>query len=176
MLVCQSMSTSEGGETGGAATTTRAKPPVMPETFSGEWKFDDWQDHFKNVATINLWTDGINNYCCGWKSVWQGEHNRRLRDWVTATWENTKRPWKSSWRDSSRPANVSCMLLNFRCIERRQRTAYSAYADLQEEVRERLALNAYLEQIDDPQVAFSVKQQQPKTLDEAVSSTLEMES
>lgn len=71
---------------------------------------------------------------------------------------------------------MSCMLLNFRCIERRQRTAYSAYADLQEEVRERLALNAYLEQIDDPQVAFSVKQQQPKTLDEAVSSTLEMES
>ena len=39
-----------------------------------------------------------------------------------------------------------------------------------------LALNAYLEQIDDTQISFSVKQKGPKTLDEAVSATLEMES
>ena len=36
--------------------------------------------------------------------------------------------------------------------------ANKAYADLHEEARERLALNAYLKQIDDVQVSFSVKQ------------------
>ena len=54
--------------------------------------------------------------------------------------------------------------------------ADKAYADLQEEAQERLVLNAYLEQIDDVQVSFSVKQKRPKTLDKAVSATLEMES
>ena len=50
--------------------------------------------------------------------------------------------------------------------------ADKAYANLQEEVQEPLALNAYLEQIDDTQVSFNKR---TKTLDEAVSNTLEME-
>lgn len=51
-----------------------------------------------------------------------------------------------------------------------------AYADIQEEAWECLALNANLEQIDDTKVSFSVKQKQPKPLDEAISIALEMES
>jgi len=51
-----------------------------------------------------------------------------------------------------------------------------AYPDLPEEARERFALNQYLAQLDNPQVAFSVKQTKPKTVDDAVRSTLEMES
>ena len=39
-----------------------------------------------------------------------------------------------------------------------------------------LYIQSYLRQLDQPQVAFSVKQRQPKTLDEAVAATLEMES
>ena len=34
----------------------------------------------------------------------------------------------------------------------------------------------YLRQLDPPQVAFSVKQKQPKNVDEAVAATIEMES
>ena len=51
-----------------------------------------------------------------------------------------------------------------------------AFPDLQEEARELLALSHFLGQIDDHQVAFSVKQSRPKNLDEAVAATLEMES
>ena len=47
---------------------------------------------------------------------------------------------------------------------------------LQIEARECLAVRAYLQQLDQPQVAFSVKQSGPKTLDDAVTATLEMES
>ena len=48
--------------------------------------------------------------------------------------------------------------------------------DLQTEARERLALNQFLSQLDDQQVAFAVKQRAPSNLDAAVSATLEMES
>jgi hypothetical protein len=51
-----------------------------------------------------------------------------------------------------------------------------AYPDLEEKAKECLALNHYLDQIENPQVAFSVRQRQSKTLMEAVSGTIEMES
>ena len=51
-----------------------------------------------------------------------------------------------------------------------------AYPELAEEARERLAVNTYLQQLDHPQVAFSVRQKQPETLDEAVAATLEAEA
>ena len=54
--------------------------------------------------------------------------------------------------------------------------ADKAYPELQPEARVVLALQSYLSQLDQPQVAFSVKQRRPKGLDEAVASTLEMES
>ena len=41
---------------------------------------------------------------------------------------------------------------------------------------ERLALNSYLAQLDNMQVSVGVKQQRPKTVDEAVRATLELES
>ena len=54
--------------------------------------------------------------------------------------------------------------------------ANKAYPSLQLEARERLAVNTYLQQLSQPQVAFSVKQRRPATLDDAVTATLEMES
>ena len=54
--------------------------------------------------------------------------------------------------------------------------ADKAFPELEEQARERLALNQYLGQLDNPQVAFNMKQKRPASLIEAVSSTLEMES
>ena len=34
-----------------------ARPPVLPEPFTGERKRDDWIDHFENVAAVNKWGD-----------------------------------------------------------------------------------------------------------------------
>ena len=51
-----------------------------------------------------------------------------------------------------------------------------AYPTLPYEAREQLAINAYLQQLAPPQVAFSIKQKRPATLDDAVATTLEMES
>ena len=57
-----------------------------------------------------------------------------------------------------------------------QSLAEKAYPIQQHEARERLAINAYLQHLTQPQVAFSVKQKNPETLDDAVAATLEMES
>ena len=51
-----------------------------------------------------------------------------------------------------------------------------AYPDLQEEARERLSLNRYLDQLTDPQIAFAVRQTLPKSVDGAVTATLRLES
>ena len=51
-----------------------------------------------------------------------------------------------------------------------------AYADLEENARERLALNQFLAEIGNPQVAFGVKQKRPKTVEDAVVTTIELES
>ena len=50
------------------------------------------------------------------------------------------------------------------------------FPKLQDNAKEQLALQNYLGQLDPPQVEFSVKQKQPKNVDEAVAATIEMES
>ena len=51
-----------------------------------------------------------------------------------------------------------------------------AFPKLQFEGKEQMALSCYLDQLEPIHVSFVVKQRQPKTLHEAVSSTLELES
>ena len=51
-----------------------------------------------------------------------------------------------------------------------------AYPTLDNEARQQLALQRYLSQLDNEQVAFSVKQRKPRTIEAAVAATLECES
>ena len=51
-----------------------------------------------------------------------------------------------------------------------------AYPALDDEAWQQLALQRYLSQLDNEQVAFGVKQRKPKTIEAAVSITLECES
>ena len=50
------------------------------------------------------------------------------------------------------------------------------YPALQAEAQELLALNQFLAQIEDPQLAFGVRQKTPTTVDAAVAATLELET
>ena len=51
-----------------------------------------------------------------------------------------------------------------------------AYPGLDDKACQQLALQKYLSQLDNEQVAFSVKQGKPRTIEAAVSATLECES
>ena len=51
-----------------------------------------------------------------------------------------------------------------------------AFPELQEEAREKLSLDHFLGEMTNQQVGFTVRQRRPKTLDDAVVHTLELES
>ena len=51
-----------------------------------------------------------------------------------------------------------------------------AYPSLDDEARQQLALQWYLSQLDNEQIAFGVKQRKPKTIEAAVGATIELES
>ena len=51
-----------------------------------------------------------------------------------------------------------------------------AYPELQDDGKEQLALTYYLGQLEQQQLAFSVKQRRPKSVAATVSATLEIES
>ena len=54
--------------------------------------------------------------------------------------------------------------------------ASKAFPRLQDDAKEQLALNHYLGQLTNHQISFNVRQKRPRTLDEAMSATLELES
>ena len=60
--------------------------------------------------------------------------------------------------------------------EELRRLVDKAFPNLEANAHEQLALNQYLSQLHNPQVAFAVKQQYPTKLEEAVCVTLEFES
>ena len=184
-------STSGGGSGGGetaavTGSTPRARPLVMPDTFSGDGKFDDWKEHFENVAAVNSWTDDE-------KLLWlkvrlTGKAQKAFKRLGDADRADYKKAMEALLERFEPASKRELYVAEFQVRRKKKNESWAdfaddlmsladkAYADLQEEARERLALNAYLEQIDDTQISFSVKQKRPRTLDEAVSATLEMES
>ena len=78
------------------------------------------------------------------------------RELYTAKFHTRKREKAEGWADFAQDLRV---------------LADKAFPDLQEEARDRLSLNRYMDQITDPQINFAVKQRRPKTLEEAVCNT-----
>ena len=54
--------------------------------------------------------------------------------------------------------------------------ADKAFPDLQEEAREKLSVDRFVNELHEPQVAFAVRQKQPKTISEAIMAALQMHS
>ena len=163
-----------------------SKPLIVPEPFSGESSWSDWLDHFESVAAVNKWKDEE-------KLLW-------LRARMTG---RAQKAYKNLPNGSSDTYDACTKALHERFEPDSKRDLYStefysrkkrkaedwasfaedlktlaerAFANLQDAAREHLVLTHYLEQIDNPQVAFSVRQKRPKSVDEAVTTTLEMES
>ena len=162
------------------------KPPVIPELYTGEKSWDEWIDHFDSVAQV-----------CGWNAAaklkWlrvrlsgrAGTAFRRLPDATRADFtlatealksrfepESKKELYRSELQIRKKKQNEGWAVFG----EELKNLADKAYPDLPEEAKEQFALNQYLSQLDNPQVAFSVKQTKPTKVDDAVRSTLEMES
>jgi hypothetical protein len=155
----------------------------LPETFSGEGDLAEWIDHFESVAAVNESDDtgklqwlrvrltgraltAFKRFPEGAKTSFGAattalkerldpESHRELH---IVEFQTRKKSRTESWADFGEDLRI---------------LADRAYPDLQEEARERLSLNRYLDQLTDPQIAFVVRQTLPKSVDWA---TLRLES
>ena len=98
----------------------RRRPLVMPDTFSGDGKFDDWKEHFENVAAVNSWTDDE-------KLLWlkvrlTGKAQKAFKRLGDADRVDYKKAMKALLERFEPASNISvnCMLPSFKSAERRK--------------------------------------------------------
>jgi len=163
-----------------------SRPVVLPETFSGEGEWTQWICHFENIAAVNEWNDAK-------KLLWlkarlTGRAQLALQHLSTETQADyalLQAALKNRFEPESRKGRYQAEFQTRRkkpqegwadFAQDLQLLVEKAFPQLQAEAREQMALTHYLSQIDNIQLAFSVKQQKPRNLDAAVTATLEMES
>ena len=164
-----------------------SKPVVAPEAYNGEGSFTDWLDHFEGIAALNKWKEEE-------KTLW-------LRVRLTGKAQTAFKQLPAAVREGAYDDLVTGLRQRFEPDSRRELYAAEfhsrrkqkgeswadfgddlsqlvskAHPDLGQDGRQQLALHQYLANLVNPQVSFGVKQRRPKTVDEAVTATLEMES
>lgn len=166
--------------------TAPPKPVVLPDPYKGEGSWEQWEYHFLNVAAVNAWDDS--NKLKWLKVRMTGRAQiafQRLPDATKASYDLAMKALKDRLEPATRKTRYQAELQT----RHKKKTetwadladdlrllSDKAYPQLEEGAKEMLALNAYLAQLTNPQVAFGVKQKVPSTLDEAVTATLELES
>ena len=177
---------SAGGASGGMEHGLLARPFVLPEIFDGTGSWSEWSFHFENVAVVNGWDDEQRLQWLRVRVTGRAQKAlHRLTETATVSYEATRDALRERFEPESRRTRHQA---EFQARRKRpgegwadladdlRSLADKAYPALQEEARERLSINAFLTQLPQPQVSFSMRQKQPSTLDDAVAATLEMES
>ena len=162
------------------------RPVITPELFSGERSWEDWIDQFESIAAINGWSDEQ-------KLVWL---KVRLTGRALLAYKKFSVTARSSFKNAvvalaerfEPESRRDLYLAEFqsRCKKRTESWADfgedlrvlvdKAYPMLEDDARQQLALQRYLSQLCNDQVAFGVKQRKPRTIEAAVGATLELES
>ena len=167
-------------------TKCESRPVIVLECFSGNGCYEDWIDQFESIAEINHWSDEQ-------KLIWlkvclTGRALMAYKKFpLTArgSFKNAVKALQERFKPESRR---DLYLAEFQTRRKGKTESWpelgedlralvdKAYPTLDDEARQQLALQRYLSQLDNEQVAFSVKQRKPKTIEAAVSATLECES
>ena len=166
-------------------STSSPRLAVLPETFDGTKNWDNWYFQFENIAAVNGWNDAE-------KLRWLRLHRmgrlhkvlHHLPEASQETYEATRAGLKAQFDPESHQTLHQAEIRHKKANEGWEdfadylkALADKGYPTLQDKAREQLTINAFLQQLTQPQIAFSVKQKCPKTLDDAVAATtLKMES
>eukprot|EP00731_Ephydatia_muelleri_P031382 Em0022g896a len=163
-----------------------SRPLVLPDSFSGEGNWSQWIYHFENVAEVNEWEDAKRVLWLKVRLTGRAQiAYQQLSDITRANYGDTKKALKERFEPASQTARYLAEFENRRkkktegwadFAEDLRSLVEKAYPALQEEAKAQIALSHYLRHLDQPMTSFSVKQRTPKSLDEAVSATLEIES
>ena len=148
---------------------------LVPETFTGEGRqgFSNWIEHFESIANVHGWDENAKRKWLRARlngraaTVW-----RRLPAAETDTYEHAVAALKRRFEPASRK------VVYLQEFQRRSKKGTEdwvsfgedlrelverAYPTLQPEAHEVLALNRFLDEIRDPQLAFGVRQGRPTT-------------
>lgn len=167
-----------------------ARPVLLPEPFSGESgisRWDDWIEHFEDCAAVNKWDSDEEKLKWIRVRLTGKAHTayRRLAQDARTKYGECKDALRRRFHpDSSRDLHMAELQVRKRQNDEDWASfgdalrvlADKAYPDLEEKARERLALNQFLSQIEDSHLSFSVRQTRPKTVEAAVTTTIEMET
>ena len=154
------------------------RPVVLPETFNREGNWTEWFKHFKSIAAVNGWQDRDKLLWLWVRLVGRAATAyRRVDDGARDSYADCIEALKERFDScSKRELYLAELLVQKKCrsedwamfAEDSNLLADKAYPKLQEQ----LALG----QLEQPQLVFSVKQRRPRIVNEAVRTTLEMES
>ena len=163
-----------------------ARPLVLPEPFNGEGRWEEWAYHFESVADVNGWDAAQKLKWLKVRLTGRAQIAfQRLSEETRADFKEAKKALTERFEPKSRKSRYQAEFQTRRkkkteawadFAEDLKQLADHAFPDLEDKARERLALNVYLQNLEHPQVAFSVRQKCPETLDAAVSATLEIET
>ncbi len=168
-----------------AATKTN-RPLVSPDTYSGDRNWNEWVEHFEAVALVNGWDDPAKLLWLPVRLTGKAQTAwRRLLPEVKQDFQAAKEALQKRFEPESKR---QLYVVEFQTRKRRPDELWSDFGDelrvladkafpgIDEKAKDLLSLERYFSELDNPKVAFAVRQRQPKTLDEAVSCTMEMES
>ena len=157
-----------------------SKPVAIPEIFNGEGgqTWSDCLDHFDSVAVVNGW---VRARLTGRAATVM----RRLSEADKASFDTICAAMKNRFEPQCRKG---VFIAEFQTKTRRRGEDWvsfgedlkalveKAYPSRQPEAQELLALNQFLNQIEEQQLAFAVRQRSPATVDAAVAAVLELET
>ena len=183
-----------GGEisaSGGLSRTDREasralRPVINPDAYLGDGSWEEWIDHFESSALVNGWDDPAKLLWLRARLTKRAQTAwKRLSEEARATYEGAKEALCNRFEPESKRELYSAQ---FQAKKRRPDEPWADFADnlrvladrafpeLQEEAHEKLSLDRFLGEMTNQQVAFAVRQRKPKTLDDTVAHTLELES
>lgn len=162
------------------------RPVVLPEPYNGEGSWTDWYEHFESVAAVNRWKNEEKLLWLRVRLIGRAATAfKRIPDAARGTFGDCVEALKERFDPRSKRELYLAELLGRKkrrgedwatFAEDLKTLVDKAYPELQDDAKEQLALTHYLGQLEQQQLAFSVKQRRPKSVDEAVSTTIEMES
>ena len=163
-----------------------SRPAVIPKAFTGDGEWTQWIYHFENTAAVNEWNNAKKLLWLKARLTGRAQLAlQHLPEETRESYDGVKQAMQDRFEPPSRKGRYQVEFHARRKVQAKgwanfaqdlQNLADKAFPHLQAEARDQLALTHYLAQIENPQLAFSVKQQKPANLDAAVSATLEMES
>ena len=172
-------------EEGSVLAARTSRPLASLDMYSGVQSWSDWVEHFEATASVNRWNEAT-------KLLWLP---LRLSRKAQSAWKRLTPDAKSFYVAAKEAlqkrfepeSERKLYLVEFQTRRRRPSEQWNnfgdelrvladkAFLELDDKAKELLSLEQYIGELDNPRIAFTVRQKQPKTLDEAVMCTLETE-